>query len=77
MSPRIIALPVYDLHDLADRSRAGATSIRINNIVGFFIESVSGNDVTGRITAHPGIRRATALTLVDASSFLRAALLVE
>jgi hypothetical protein len=77
MSPRLVALPLYDLHDLADRSRTGVTSIRVTNIIGLFIESVSGTTVTGRLTTHPGLRQATALTLTDASSFLRASLLIE
>jgi hypothetical protein len=77
MSPRIIALPLYDLHDFADRSRTGVTSIRVTNIIGLFIESVNGTSATGRLTTHPGLRQATALTLTDASSFLRASLLIE
>jgi hypothetical protein len=77
MSPRIIALPLFDPNDLADRSRAGATSIRVANIIGFFIDSVSGTSVTGHITSHPGVRRTGITGLTDASSFLRATLLVE
>ena len=79
MSPRIIALPVYHPGDLADNSRAGATSIKVSNIVGFFIESVDvvNATATGRVTRHPGLIRPTATTLIDASSFLRASLLVQ
>jgi hypothetical protein len=76
LSPRIIALPVYDVNDLADRSRIGVTSVRVRNIVGFFIQSIAGNNATGRIVQHPGLRRDT-ITLLDASTFLRASLLVK
>lgn len=78
MSPRIIALPVYDVTALADASQAALpTRVRVRNVVGFFIESVSGTSATGRITRHPGQIDPTAITLYDASSFLRAALLVQ
>jgi Flp pilus assembly protein TadG len=78
MSPRVVALPVYDPLDLANASHAGAaTSVAVTNIVGFFIESVSGRNATGYLTKHPGLRNADAVTLYDASSFLRASLLVK
>jgi len=78
MSPRIIALPVYDLTDLADASHGGgATSVLVRNIVGFFIDSVAGTWATGHITRHPGLFQSTAITLSDTSSFLRASLLVQ
>ena len=78
MSPRIIALPVYHLVDLADASHAGgATSVLVTNIAGFFIDSVAGTNATGRIIRHPGLLQSTAITLFDDSSFLRASLLVQ
>jgi hypothetical protein len=78
MSPRIIALAVYDVTDLADASQAGgAASVLVTNIVGFFIEAVAGTNATGRIVRHPGQRDPGAITLFDASSFLRASLLVK
>jgi hypothetical protein len=76
-SPRIIALPVYDVNDLADRSRTGATSILVRNIVGFFVDTVAGNDATGHLVQHPGLIQATSTTLSDESTFLRASLLVK
>ena len=77
MSPRLIALAVYDPGDLADASRTGATSLLVRNLVGFFIDSVSGTNATGHITRHPGRNQTTATRLIDGSSFLRASLLVE
>jgi Flp pilus assembly protein TadG len=79
MSPRLIALPVYDLHDLADASRGGATSIKVRNFVGFFVETVdpSTGSATGRIARHPGQINPGAPILIDASTFLRASLLVK
>jgi len=78
MSPRIIALALFDPWDLANQSHgAGATSVAVTNIVGFFVETVNGTDVTGYITTHPGLRDAGENMLFEDSSFLRAPALVE
>jgi hypothetical protein len=79
MSPRIIAIAAYDVNRLADASRfsPGATTVRIANIFGFFVVSVSGSTATGRIVRHPGLINADAPLLSDAASFLRATLLVQ
>ena len=80
MSPRIIAVPVYDPKMLAEQSRAGTiASVKVRNIVGFFISSVNigANSVTGYITRHPGLRDPNAVILSDASSFLRTSMLVQ
>jgi hypothetical protein len=78
MSPRIIALALYDPREFADDSQAGVPAqVHVRNIVGFFVDSVSGNEATGWITRHPGQFNPAAITLFDASSFLRASLLVE
>jgi hypothetical protein len=78
MSPRIIAIALYDpLQFVEDSYTAAPVQIRVRNIVGFFVESVTGNEATGRITRHPGQFNPAAITLFDASSFLRASLLVE
>jgi hypothetical protein len=78
MSPRIIAIALYDPVEFANDSQAGvAAQIRVRNIAGFFVESVSGQEATGWITRHPGQFDPASTTLFDASSFLRASLLVE
>jgi hypothetical protein len=80
MSPRVIALPLYDPIDLATASHppsAGATGVLVRNFIGFFVESVSGTDVRGRIMRHPGQIDGNTLTLYDDSSFLRASMLVQ
>ena len=81
MSPRIIAIALYDPLQFANDSHAGApVQIRVRNIVGFFVESVNVeclNCVKGRIMRHPGQFNPAAVTLFDASSFLRASLLVN
>ena len=79
MSPRIVAVPLYDPELLANQILAGTvTSVRVRNIVGFFISSVDvgARSVTGYITRHPGMRSA-GVTLTDGASFLRTSLLVQ
>ena len=79
ISPRVIALPAYDPSVLADASVAGAASVRVRNIVGFFIESVdpAAGTSTGHVMRHPGLISTAAPILISASSFLRASLLVK
>jgi hypothetical protein len=78
MSPRIIALGLYDPNDLAIQSHGtGATGVLVTNIIGAFVDSVSSTDVTVHFTRHPGQLNAAAATLYDDASFLRASMLVQ
>jgi Flp pilus assembly protein TadG len=77
-SPRLIALPVFDVSRF-DRSRYEPTlDIHIVNIVGFFIEEPpSANEIVGRIAHLPGFLNSNRPTLLHDSAFLRTALLVR
>jgi uncharacterized protein (DUF2237 family) len=83
ISPRIIAVAVYDTGDLADQSVGGVPlSVIVSNVIGFFVETVvddpvTGFTISGYITTHPGIPDFDADALYDDSSFLRASTLVE
>jgi putative Flp pilus-assembly TadE/G-like protein len=77
MSPRIIAVPLFDPADYADTRRAGATSVVVRNIVGVFVDSVSATSVTGYLVRHPGFIQSTAPTVIEASAFLRTIVLIE
>ena len=80
MSPRIVALAVYDPFELTAAIHDGAAvDVRLRNIIGLFIESVDSvtRSITGYIMRHPGLRDETAITLHDDSSFLRTARLVQ
>ena len=79
ISPRIIAIGLYDPDDLAAAAYGGApTGVLLQNFIGFFVESVNGTDITGRIVRHPGqIDTNTLYPLYDDSSFLRASMLVQ
>ena len=80
MSPRLVALAVYDPFELTTAIHGGAAGdVHLRNIIGLFIESVDvpNRTITGYITRHPGLRDETAITLHDDSSFLRTSRLVE
>ena len=72
-SPRIVVIPVYDPM-VYDSARAqGRTDIQISNFVGFFIESLQGTDVVGRLVPATGLLRGGT---VPNGAFLRAIRLV-
>ncbi|MFN2581496.1 MAG: pilus assembly protein TadG-related protein [Candidatus Dormibacteria bacterium] len=78
ISPRILAVALYNAKALSDDSAGGLpTAISVKNVVGFFVESVSGTDITGYITTYPGLRDVSTGMLYDDSSFLRAPMLVQ
>jgi Flp pilus assembly protein TadG len=84
ISPRIIAIGLYDPKELADLSHPGMPAqVVLRNIVGFFVESVDGTSlagysITGYITRYPGLLDGNPDTriLTDDSSFLRTTVLV-
>jgi hypothetical protein len=57
MSPRIVAIPLYNPDVFNEGLANGRTDITIIKILGFFMEQMQGNDVVGRIMAYPGTPR--------------------
>jgi hypothetical protein len=62
-SPRIIPLPVFDIDEF-QKSRitgdwsqcpGGGQCVRVVNILGFFADHMSGQDVVGYLVSYPGI----------------------
>ena len=74
-SPRIVVLPVYDPATYDAGKVHGRVDITITNLVGFFIESLQGNDVVGRVVPMTGLIRSG--TPVTGDAFLRAIRLVN
>ena len=74
-SPRIVVLPVYDPMVYDTGKTHGRVDVAISNFVGFFIESMQGNDVVGRIVPMTGLIRTG--NPVPTGSFLRAIRLVQ
>ena len=56
-SPRVFPIPLYDpiYYDSGKRNGRNA-DLKVANWIGFFLESVQGNDVIGRITPIAGLR---------------------
>jgi hypothetical protein len=53
ISPRLVAIPVFD-PDAYDAGRAsGLVTINIVKVLGFFVDEIQGNDVAGYITTYP------------------------
>ena len=74
-SPRIVVLPVYDPLVYDTGRHQGRIDIQISNFVGFFIETMQGNDVVGRVVPMTGLIRGG--TPVPTGAFLRAIRLVQ
>jgi Flp pilus assembly protein TadG len=57
-SPRVVAIPLFNPQYYADGKANGRNaSLKFVNYLGFFIESMSGNEVVGRITPIGGLRK--------------------
>lgn len=77
LSPRMVALPIFNVDTYLTGRASGRTDIVIVNILGFFIEGLEGNDVLGRLTHYPGTLTPGAGTLDPTSAFQRVILLVQ
>lgn len=78
-SPRIVAVPLFDIDAFFTGSPTGKTTVTITNIMGFFIEGMGGpggKDVIGRLVAIPGVTNG-ASNVDETASFLRKVLLVR
>lgn len=76
VSPRLVALAVFN-PDLYDAGRAsGRQDIIVTKIIGFWIEGMQGNDVIGYLTHYPALAEGGAPVEED-SSFLRTVILVR
>ena len=76
-SPRLVAIPVFDTGVYYDGKINGLVTLRIANILGFFINSIQGNEVTGYFTTIPGLTVGTGGTVPTASSFMTSVVLVR
>jgi hypothetical protein len=74
-SPRVIVIPVFDPMVYEDSRQHGRQEIKVANLVGFFVDSVHGNSVYGRIVPTTGLIRGTGP--VPGGAFLRAIRLVQ
>ena len=75
-SPRIVAIPVYDTGVYYAGKINGLVTLRISNILGFFIDGMQGNDVRGYLVNAPGLLFGNAAIGED-SSFLKTVVMVR
>jgi Flp pilus assembly protein TadG len=80
-SPRIVALPVFDLQKYMDTGGPGNGTVQIVNILGFFVDRMgkgkSKNDVIGYLAIKPDLKKKGAGTVAPEASFLKAVQLVR
>ncbi len=74
-SPRIIVIPVFDPLVYEDSRQHGRQDIKVTNLVGFFIDHVTGNSIYGRLVPATGLIRGDSSPY--GSSFLKAIRLVQ
>jgi len=70
-SPRIVAVPVFDLALYMATGGPGNGTVRIVNILGFFVDRMDGNDVVGYLCAKPDLLIAGGATITGEAAFLR------
>ncbi len=78
-SPRIVAVPLFDMDAFFTGSPTGKSTVTITNIMGFFVEGMGGSgnkDVIGRLCAIPGVTKGGG-SVAASASFLRTVLLVR
>lgn len=77
ISPRVVAIPVYDLEQYLLSKMAGREEVIIRNFLGFFIDRMDGNDVVGYLITNPTIFDETGSTVDDAAAFSKVIMLVR
>jgi len=81
-SPRIVAIPAFDLNWFEDHRRplGGATinnQIKVSNILSVFIDGMSGTDIQTHVVTKSGPRDPNGATLTGGTAFTRTLLLVR
>jgi len=77
VSPRIVAIPVFDTGAYYAGKTTGNVTFKIVNILGFFVEGMQGNDVVGYLTSVPGLFTAGGPTINTQSGFAKVIMLVR
>jgi Flp pilus assembly protein TadG len=69
ISPRVVAIPVFDTGAYFAGKMNGQVTITVVNILGFFIDDMDGDDVIGYLTEAPGLALGSG-TIDPRASFL-------
>ncbi|MGH9197264.1 MAG: hypothetical protein ACRD1T_16185, partial [Acidimicrobiia bacterium] len=79
VSPRLVPVPVFSLDEYLATNPTGRSTVKIRNILGFFVEGMGGpgrQDVIGRLVTYPGFTVGNS-TLTGPSSFMKQIILVR
>ena len=76
-SPRLRPLILFDTGVYYDGKINGLVELRIANIIGFFINSINGNEVSGYIATLPGLFDPSAGTVPAENSFIKIVQLIR
>jgi Flp pilus assembly protein TadG len=80
-SPRIIALPVFDIEHYAETLAQNSPEVLVTNILGFFITHVTNQgghlQIFGRLVTQPGLVRGGNGTVGEQEAFLKVVQLVR
>jgi hypothetical protein len=76
-SPRVVAIPIFDTAAYEDGRQSGRVTIRIVNILGFFIDRLQGNDVYGILVTTPALYSASNGNVGPQSAFSVSIILVR
>ena len=77
MSPRVVAIPVFDLQLYMATGGPGQGTVKIVNILGFFVDKMSGKDVIGYLSTKPDVKVSNGGGVVNSASFIKAIQLVR
>jgi hypothetical protein len=76
-SPRVVAIPIFDTAAYEDGRQSGRVTIRIVNILGFFLDRLQGNDVHGILVTTPALFSASNGNVGPESAFSVSIVLVR
>ena len=76
-SPRVVAVPVFDLAQYMATGGPGAGTVHVVNILGFFVDKMSGKDVIGYLSTKPDVKVSNGGGVVNSASFIKAIQLVR
>ncbi|HEX7780016.1 MAG TPA: hypothetical protein VF424_12280, partial [Vicinamibacterales bacterium] len=77
MSPRVVAVPIFDLELYMATGGPGNGTVKIVNILGFFVDSYSNGTVTGYLINKKGSYNSSAPGVAGPTSFLKTVILIR
>jgi Flp pilus assembly protein TadG len=76
-SPRIVPVPVFDLDHYMKTGGPGNGTVKIVNILGFFVDKMDGNDVVGYLMTMPDLLVSNGGGVANNGAFIKAVRLVR